>query len=130
MHRNNLLLCTFRVIYGVTKIGKVTLMEFKITYEIKGRQRRELAQAISEVLNTVPKYKSVPTYAYEIEKLVLDGEGSIIINDSMTPTEIDHMVTILEEKGFIPTNYGEKAFDGVEVSMSREQFTDKELDIQ
>jgi hypothetical protein len=103
-------------------------MEMKITYEVKGAPRRELAQAISEVLNTIAVYKSVPTCAYEIGGLVLDREGSIILNDSMTPAEIDNMVTKLEEKGFMPTNYGENAFDGIEVAMPREMFTDKSLD--
>lgn len=103
-------------------------MERKITYEIKGQQRRELAQAISEILNTVPKYKSVPICACEIGDLILDREGSIILNDSMTPAEIDYMVKILEEKGFTPTNYWENALDGFEVAMPREQFTDKALE--
>lgn len=35
-------------------------MEFKITYEIKGQRRKELVQAISDYLNTIPKYLSVP----------------------------------------------------------------------
>ena len=41
-------------------------MEFKITYEIKGQRRKELVQAISDYLSTIPKYLSVPTCAYEI----------------------------------------------------------------
>ena len=44
-------------------------MEFKITYEIKGQRRKELVQAISDYLNTIPKYLSVPTCAYEIGEL-------------------------------------------------------------
>jgi len=129
MHRNNLLLCAFRGIYSVTKIErKVTLMEFKIIYEMKGQQRRELAQAISEVLNTIAVYKSVPTCVYEIGGVVLDREGSIIIINSITPKEIDNLVTKLEEKGFIPSNYGENAFDGFEVAMPRDMFTDKALE--
>lgn len=103
-------------------------MEFKIAYEIKGHQRRELAQAISEVLNTIAVYKSVPTCAYEIGGVVLDREGSIIIKNPMTPKEIDDLVTNLGEKGFIPTNYGENAFDGFEVAMPRDMFTDKALE--
>lgn len=103
-------------------------MERKITYEIKGQQRRELVQAISEVLNTVAKYRSVPTCAYEIGDLVLDREGSLILSDIMAPAEIDRLVKALEEKGFMATNYGENAFDGVEVSMPREMFTDKALE--
>ncbi len=50
-------------------------MEFKITYEIKGQRRKELVQAISDYLNTIPKYISVPTCAYEIGELTVDREG-------------------------------------------------------
>lgn len=103
-------------------------MEFKITYEIKGQRRKELVEAISDHLNTVPKYLSVPTCAYEIGCLTVDREGAIIINNTMTPAEVDTMVSELETKGFIPTNYGENAFDGIEVSMPREMFTDKALE--
>ena len=103
-------------------------MEFKITYEVKGQRRKELVQVISEFLNTIPKYKGVPTCAYEIGDLVVDREGAVILNDSMTPAEIDRMVTVLEEQGFQPTNYGENAFDGIEVAMPRDMFTDKAIE--
>lgn len=103
-------------------------MELKICYEIKGAQRKALVQAISDVLNTIAVYKSVPSCAYEIGSVVVDREGSIIFNESMAPAQIDHMVKELEGKGFIPTNYGEAAFDGFEVAMPREMFTDKALE--
>lgn len=102
-------------------------MEFKITYEVKGQRRKELVQAISESLNTIPKYKGVPTCAYEIGGLVVDREGAVILNDSMTPAEVDKMVTELEAQGFQSTNYGENAFDGIEVAMPRDMFTDKAI---
>ena len=102
-------------------------MEFKITYEIKGQRRKELVQAISDYLNTIPKYLSVPTCAYEIGELTVDREGAVIIKDTMTPAEVDIMVRDLEAQGFLPTNYGENAFDGIEVSMPREMFTDKAI---
>lgn len=103
-------------------------MEFKITYEVKGQRRKELVQAISEFLNTIPKYKGVPSCAYEIGELLVDREGAVILNDSMTPAEVDQMVTELEAQGFQPTNYGENAFDGIEVAMPRDMFTDKAIE--
>lgn len=103
-------------------------MEFKITYEVKGQRRKELVQAISEFLNTIPKYLGVPTCAYEIGDLVVDREGAVILNNSMTPAEVDKMVTVLEEQGFMPTNYGENAFDGIEVAMPRDMFTEKAIE--
>ena len=103
-------------------------MEHNITFEMEGRKRKELAQAISEVLNTTSVYKGVPSCAYEIGDLVLDREGSIILGDTMTPAEVDSLVRKLEEKGFTAANYGENAFDGYEVAMPRDMFTDKALD--
>ena len=103
-------------------------MEHKITYKMKGVSRKELSKAISEVLNTASVYMGVPTCAYEIGDLILDREGSILLNDRMTTAEIDNLVTKLEEKGFIPTNCREDAFDSYEVAMPRDMFTDKALD--
>jgi hypothetical protein len=103
-------------------------MEHKICYEMKGASRKELAKAISEVLNTASVYKGVPSCAYEIGNLILDREGSIVLGDTMTPKEISDLVTSLKERGFIPTNYGEDAFDGYEVAMPRDIFTDEALD--
>ncbi|MFZ2668864.1 hypothetical protein [Streptococcus sp. VTCC 12886] len=81
-------------------------------------------QAISDYLNTIPKYLSVPACAYEIGELTVDREGAVIIKDIMTPVEVDTTIRDLEAQGFLPTNYGENAFDGIEVSMTREMFTD------
>jgi hypothetical protein len=103
-------------------------MENKITFEMWGVPRKKLAQAISEVLNTTPVYKGVPTCAYQIGDLIIDREGSIVLNESMDAAQIDNLVTKLKEKGFVALNYEEDDFDGFEVSMPRDMFTDKALD--
>jgi hypothetical protein len=103
-------------------------MEHNITYEMKGVSRKELAKAIGEAVNATSVYKGVPSCAYEIGDLILDRGGSIILGDTMTPVEVDSLVRKLEEKGFISTNYRENAFDGYEVAMPRDMFTDKALD--
>lgn len=103
-------------------------MEFKITYEIKGEHRKKLVEYISDHLNTISKHLIVPTCAYEIRELTVDCGGAIIINNTITPSEVEAMVNELEAAGFIPTNYGENAFDGIEISMPREMFTDKVLE--
>lgn len=76
-------------------------MELKITYEIKGKQRRELAQAISEALNIASIYKGVPTFEYEIGYLIVDREGSIILNESMAQAEIEDLVSRLQVESSI-----------------------------
>ncbi len=104
------------------------IMERKITYEIKGASRRELSQAISEVLNTKAVYKGVPSCAYEIGGILLDREGAVILPNTMTAKEISDLVTSLKERGFTATNSGEDAFDGYEVAIPRDMFTDKGLE--
>ena len=103
-------------------------MESKITYELKGKRRKELVQAIGELLGKEATYKGVPTFAYEIGDLVVDREGSILIDDTMKPAEVDTIVRQLESQGFLPTNYEESTIDGIEVSMPREMFTEKALE--
>ena len=66
-------------------------MDHKITYELKGVSRKELAKAISEVLITDSVYKGVPSCAYEIGDLILDREGSC--RDTMTPG-VDSLVSL------------------------------------
>lgn len=64
-------------------------MEFKITYEIKGQLRKELVQAISDYLKTIPKYLSVPTCAYEIGELTVDrAEGQYKLSTPKTKSSL------------------------------------------
>ena len=103
-------------------------MRKTIAYGAQGATRKELAKALSGVLNTVSTYKGVPSFAYEIGGLILDREGTVILTETMTPVEVEDLAKKLEEKGFIPTSYEEPTFDGLEVAMPREMFTDKALE--
>ena len=46
----------------------------------------------------------------------------------MSAAEIAYLVNKLKDKGFKPINYKEDYFDGFEVSMPRDMFTDKALE--
>lgn len=52
----------------------------------------------------------------------------MIIKNTMTPAEVDTIVHKLEAQGFLPTNYNENTFVGIEVSMPREMFTKKAIE--
>lgn len=79
-------------------------------------------------LNTIPKYQGVPSCAYEIGELIVDRKGAIIIEETMTPAEVNALIRELETEGFMPTNYGENAFNGVEVAVPSEIFTDMAIE--
>ena len=47
----------------------------KIDYNVRGEQRKALAAAISQVLQTPAQYKGAPTFSYQIGELFLDKSG-------------------------------------------------------
>lgn len=69
----------------------------KVNYNVKGKERKALAQAIAEIKETVPVYKGVPSCAYDIDGIILDKEGSIEIDES---SESEYLLERLCEMGF------------------------------
>ena len=76
-------------------------MGVDIIYALRGRQRRELAQAISEAMNTVPRYRGVPTCVYEIGGCVLDREGTLHIGDDVDAEAAKSLLTYLAGQGYV-----------------------------
>lgn len=105
-------------------------MEMKICYNVKGKERRDLAQAVSEVLNTVPFYKGVPSFVYEIGGCSLDKEGTLTFNESFDSKQIERLKKELAKKGFVPIGQIQETEVecGLEIDMPREQFTEVALE--
>lgn len=101
-------------------------MESRIKYEVKGKDRKALVQAISDYLNAKPIYQGVPTFAYSIGPLSVDSEGTVIIDGTLAPEEVDRMLVALKAKGFIVTNHKEGEI--LEISMPRELFTERAIE--
>ena len=47
----------------------------KITYNVEGKDRKELANAIGKLLGMEPIYRKAPTFAYDIGGYVVDKAG-------------------------------------------------------
>lgn len=105
-------------------------MEMKLPYNVKGKERRELAQAVSEALNTVPCYKGVPSCAYEIGGCVLDRQGTLLIGNDLDNDTVNRLLAYLAERGFVgnAAETTEKESSGLVISMPKDTFTDKALD--
>lgn len=56
-------------------------MEFK--FNVTGAKRKELVQAISEILNAPAKYQGAPTFAYEIGSYHIDKTGMLTGPDNL-----------------------------------------------
>lgn len=79
---------------------KCDTMETRIAYRASGKTRKELAQAVSDVLNTIPRYMGVPSYSYAIGGCVLDREGTLIIGDQVDANTAQRLISYLQEKGY------------------------------
>lgn len=69
----------------------------KVNYNVTGKERKALAQAIGQIKETVPIYMGVPSCAYDIDGIILDKDGSIEIDDS---SESEYLIERLMEMGF------------------------------
>ncbi|MGS0763937.1 virulence protein [Syntrophomonas curvata] len=104
-------------------------METKIAYNVKGKERQELAKAVGEVLKTAPVYKGVPSCAYEIGDCLLDRQGTLLIGSSLDNETVNHLLAHLEERGFAgkAADIASREHNGLVISMPRDSFTDQSL---
>ena len=75
-------------------------MGVNIFYSLRGKERQKLAQEVSEALHTVPRYRGVPTCAYEIGGCVLDRDGTLHIGDDLDAETVKNLLAFLSERGY------------------------------
>lgn len=63
--------------HGILMEGR----SMKIQYSVQSR--KQLADDIASIMNTIPKYLGVPTCNYQIGNCILDRHGLLIIPDDM-----------------------------------------------
>lgn len=73
-------------------------MELMIHYNVKRKESRELAQAVSEVLNTIPVYKQGVQSCYEISRSVLERQGTLLLGDSIDSEMVNRLLSCLAEQ--------------------------------
>jgi hypothetical protein len=74
-------------------------MEIKI--DLNGKKRKDLAQAVGELLNIEPEYQKAPSYAYNIgDGVMLDRNNTLIIADNAKAQKVKQLLERLEDKGF------------------------------
>ena len=72
----------------------------KVEFNKKGAERKELIKAISEILNTKPKYLGMPTAAYDFGGLIVDKNGALNFEENVFPKDIENLLLKLQSKGF------------------------------
>ncbi|NLE89978.1 MAG: hypothetical protein GX602_03450 [Dehalococcoidales bacterium] len=104
-------------------------MEKRIAFNVKGKERRELAQAVGDALKTAPVYKRAPSYAYEIVDCVVDRHGTLLIGSSLNRETVNGLLAHLEKRGFTnTTDTAIQEHSELVISMPRDTFTDQALE--
>ena len=71
-----------------------------IVFEMNGRKRKELVNAISEIIGAKAVYKFLPTCAYEIGSYTVNKYGSLDTG-SYDKAEVRELIAALADKGFV-----------------------------
>ncbi|MCR0288152.1 virulence [[Clostridium] innocuum] len=69
---------------------------------LNATERKPLATLLGEYKNTKPQYLRAPSYAYQIGDLLLTREGNIEGPDTLSQTEFDELLALLDASGYCP----------------------------
>lgn len=77
----------------------------KIKFNVKGTERKKLVNEIADITNTDSKYLGVPTFAYIVDGIIIDREGTIVIEDgAVDETHVLTLINELERRGYKAEN--------------------------
>lgn len=102
----------------------------QIDFNVTGKARGELANAIGEILNKEVSYMKVPTCNYEIGGSILDRNGVFIPSDELSDSQLDLLLERFVEK-YMPSTDKKEANDKdeyLEISVPRDMFSEQALD--
>ena len=72
-----------------------------INFNVNGKERKALVQALSELTYSDPVYAGAPTFAYTVGDYTLDKNGVISYPDTVSMEAVALLVQKLSEKGFV-----------------------------
>lgn len=88
-----------------------------VKYNLKGKERKALAEAVGEILGAEVKYAGAPTFAYKVDGYTIDKDGTL--NRAK-----EDLVKALKEKGFT----GEVEKMAFEVDLPKKYFEPEALE--
>lgn len=98
-----------------------------IEFQLTGEKRKELVNAISEIIDASAEYQFIPTCAYKIgDFYTVTKEGNLEISDSADGKEVEMLIDELVHRGYdIPLDEEE---NGLTVEMPLELVDDATID--
>lgn len=72
----------------------------EMTFDLNGKDRKQLVKAISEITGARAEYKFMPTCAYEIDFFTVTKEGALEFPDRSDTEIVEQVLAGLAERGF------------------------------
>ena len=73
----------------------------RIEFHRTGAERKALVTAIGEILEVRPKYKGMPSAAYEIDYFTVTKEGTLEFDDRADSEEVENLLEQLADRGIV-----------------------------
>ncbi len=98
----------------------------KIKFNVKGSERKNLVNAVEDLLEVKPIYQGAPTFAYKIKDFTVDKNGTLFLDDS---TDSANVLDGLVSRGFIAeeTENATQGNIGLVIELLLQGFTDTAL---
>lgn len=98
-----------------------------IEFQLTGEKRKELVNAVSEIIGAPAEYQFMPTCAYKIgDFYTISKEGNLEISDSADKKEVEMLIDELVNRGYdVPLDEEE---NGLTVEMPLELVDDATID--
>lgn len=96
----------------------------EVKYNVTGARRKELAKAVSEIVDWPATYKGAPTFAYGIGDFTIDKDGTLSFGSMSDSGLVEKLLEGLSERGF---EFGEPS-EGLVIEIPLEGFSDAALE--
>lgn len=84
-------------------------MNFQYNYNLSGRNRKPLIDAISQMLDQPAVYQGAPSFAYTFGDYTVDRNGVLSCKDDVNPENVSTLIETLRERGFVAENVDDTA---------------------
>ena len=97
----------------------------RIEFQRTGAERKALVTAIGEILEVRPKYKGMPSAAYEIDYYTVTKDGTLEFDDRADSEEAENLLERLADRGIVaaPTEMAQAWLDAREAERSEKSET-------
>lgn len=73
----------------------------KIRFNVTGAARKAFVMAVGDLVGWEPIYTKAPTFAYVVNNLTIDKEGTLLFPEGMDMTEAEQLLAALAVQGYV-----------------------------